>query len=154
FKIIWGDYMFTYLSTFDILFLYNKKISVKMRINNNSFKSLTIAILLFFLSTTISANIASGLQVSGPVSDAKLNDLKSSIEEEKVLSSTGGSNQRFGQNIIISGDRAVIRSGNSKVTVFDYNGINWNESADLIYPGTSSSISLDGDRILVGVERG
>ena len=88
------------------------------------------------------------------------------VQTQKLLASDGGSNDKFGISVSLSGDRALIgavsyddvtNGANSGAAyVFDFDGSDWQQTTILKANIASSgdqlgvSVSLDGDKALVG----
>ena len=86
------------------------------------------------------------------------------VETAKLLASDGASFDRFGESISASGNRIAIGApsnddngdASGSVYVFEYDGTNWQEEANLTPPAVTpfdvfgEGLSLDGDRLIAG----
>ena len=85
-------------------------------------------------------------------------------QSAKLVATDGATNDYFSSSVSLSGDRVLVSAGgdddngfdSGSAYVFDYDGINWTQSAKLIasdgasYDYFGSSVSISGDRALVG----
>jgi hypothetical protein len=86
------------------------------------------------------------------------------VEEQKLTASDPGSADFFGRHIDLDGDRVIISAdGDDELDtnagaayVFDFDGVNWQETIKLMasdglaHDGFASSVTLDGDRAVIG----
>ena len=85
-------------------------------------------------------------------------------QSAKLVASDGATSDGFSSSVSLSGDRVLVSAGgdddngfdSGSAYVFDYDGMNWNQSAKLVatdgasYDYFGSSVSLSGDRALMG----
>ncbi|MCB0501215.1 MAG: hypothetical protein KDD32_00920, partial [Bacteroidetes bacterium] len=87
------------------------------------------------------------------------------VQEQQLLASDGNANDRFGNDVDISGDAIVIGaftddniagSQTGSAYIFRYNGSSWvqeqklNSSTPIINNNFGSSVGISGDRVLIG----
>jgi len=86
------------------------------------------------------------------------------VEEQKLTAGDGGGGDFFGRHLDLDGDRVVITadgdddldSDAGAAYVFDFNGSSWQQtdkltaSDGLAFDGFGSSVSVDGDRLIIG----
>lgn len=89
------------------------------------------------------------------------------IETTKLTANNGTSHAYLGISVSLSGDRALVGAtredgqnpGSGSAYVYDFDGVNWNETAKLIANDGASndqfgtSVSLSGDRVVIGAVR-
>ncbi|MCX7554183.1 FG-GAP repeat protein [Marinicella sp. S1101] len=89
------------------------------------------------------------------------------IETTKLTANDGSSHAYLGISVSLSGDRALVGAtredgqipGSGSAYVYDFDGVNWNETAKLIANDGASndqfgtSVSVSGDRVVIGAVR-
>ena len=72
--------------------------------------------------------------------------------EEQVLHPPAPvSNSYFGNDVSISGDRLVVTEPNSDVRVYTNSGVSWTEEQYFDVSGSTESVRISGDDLLVGI---
>jgi len=89
------------------------------------------------------------------------------VERAKLTASDAAASDQFGQAVSVSGDRIAVGASNrdeggngaGAVYLLEYDGNTWNETAKLLASDATEfdffgfSVSLSGDRLLVGADR-
>lgn len=147
---------------------------------NSALKSLAAYLTVSFLSFAVMAAdinntnniITIDSQRPDNISDQKWANLKSAVQEEKLVptpSGIGGRYTKFASSISVDGNRVLIgaprfdveadSNPQGAVTVMEYDGSTWNETATLMAldgilgNNFGISVSLSGNRALIGAYR-